>query len=46
MNDPPTALSEKINLAKNDKRSLNQLTNEYMPFIKKSISGQIGRAHV
>jgi RNA polymerase sigma factor len=39
MNDLPAVLSEKIILAKDDKQSLNQLINEYMPFIKKSVSG-------
>ncbi|MDR0442338.1 MAG: hypothetical protein LBH44_02910 [Treponema sp.] len=39
MNEPPVVLSEKISLAKNDKRSLNQLIKEYTPFIKKCISG-------
>jgi RNA polymerase sigma factor len=46
MNDLPAVLSERINLAKNDKRSLNQLTNEYMPFIKKSISGVFFRSQM
>jgi RNA polymerase sigma factor len=39
MNEVPAVLSEKILLAKTDRRSLNQLINEYTPFIKKCVSG-------
>jgi RNA polymerase sigma factor len=46
MNNLPAVLSEKINLAKNDKSCLNQLTNEYMPFIKKSVSGVFSRSQM
>jgi RNA polymerase sigma factor len=38
-NDLPVVLSEKITIAKIDKRSLNGLINEYLPFIKKCTSG-------
>ncbi|MDR0456460.1 MAG: hypothetical protein LBH20_07245 [Treponema sp.] len=38
-NELSAALPEKITLAKTDKHSLNQLINEYTPFIKKCISG-------
>jgi RNA polymerase sigma factor len=39
MNELPASLSEKITLAKTDRHSLNQLIHEYIPFIKKCVSG-------
>jgi RNA polymerase sigma factor len=46
MNDLPAVLSEKITLAKDDKRSLNQLISEYMPFIKKSVSSVFSKSQM
>jgi RNA polymerase sigma factor len=43
MDELPVALSERISLAKSDKRGLNRLVNEYTPFIKKCVSDVVLR---